>query len=139
MRGSDFKPFEGMWLASPSGIIACAKVINGKLLIPYTRSEERRLAGRFFDCQLVGQNLFARFERLPKRETGVLLLTVAENFTLKGGWWTEENLPGSAREDITRVKPTLPGMVSAVWVLMPKAKTPAWANHYFLEWSTSEE
>lgn len=37
--------FEGVWGSSPSGNMAYAKVVNGKLLIPYSRSEESKLAG----------------------------------------------------------------------------------------------
>lgn len=128
-----------MWLASPSGTIACAKAINGELLIPYTLSGERKLAGRFFDCRVVGQDLFARSERLANRETGVLWLQASENFTLIGGWWTDAKLTRPVRADITRANAALPGMVKIVWVMMPKAKTPAWAKHYFAEWATGDE
>jgi hypothetical protein len=134
MTDSDLRPFEGMWLTSPSGGIACAKAINGQLFIPYAHSEERKLAGHYFDCRVVGATLFGRFERFRNSESGVLVLTLGENFTLKGGWWTDDTLPDVVRRDVTKASVALPGMVETVWVLMPTAKTPPWAAQYFLEW-----
>lgn len=130
----DLKPFEGMWLMSPSGGIGCAKAINGELFVPYSHSDDKKLAGHYFDCRVVGKTLFAKFERFVSGESGVLFLAVGENFTLKGGWWINDNLPSIIRRDITKVTVSLPGMVQTVWVLMQKAKTPSWATQYFLEW-----
>jgi hypothetical protein len=60
-----FRQFEGLWLMSPSGIVACAKVVNGQLLIPHSKNNEgSKLAGHYFDCRVVGKTLFSRFERL---------------------------------------------------------------------------
>lgn len=134
MIDSKLKLFEGMWLTSPSGGIACAKAINGELLVPYSHSEDKKLAGHYFDCRVVGGTLFGRFERFGSGESGVLFLAVGENFTLKGGWWTDDNLSEIIQRDITKATAALPGMVQTVWVLMPKAKTPPWATQYFLEW-----
>jgi hypothetical protein len=131
---SDFKPFEGMWLSSPSGSVACAKVVNGELLIPYALAGERSLAGHFYNCRLVGKTLFGRFERFESGDSGVFLLNAGENFTLKGWHWTDESLPDTVRHDVTRATDSLRGKVRTVWIRMPKAKTPSWAAQYFLEW-----
>jgi hypothetical protein len=56
--------FEGVLLASPSGNICYAKVVKGRLLIPYSRSEQSELAGHYFNCQIFGRKLVCRFERL---------------------------------------------------------------------------
>ena len=134
MFDSELKPFEGIWLTSPSGEIACAKAINRELFVPYSHSEEKKLAGHYFDCRVVGGTLFGRFERFDTGESGAVLLAASENFTLKGGWWSDADLPEIARRDITALTVSLPRMVQTVWVLMPKAKTPPWATQYFLEW-----
>ncbi|TAK94150.1 MAG: hypothetical protein EPO07_17125 [Verrucomicrobia bacterium] len=134
MTDSEFKPFVGMWLTSPAGLVACAKVINGELLIPYARSGERRLAGHFYECRVEEKTLFGRFKRFASGELGVFTLAVGEIHTLKGGWWTEAKLPVRVRRDVRLADAKLPGMIKDVWVRMPKAKTPAWAAQYFLEW-----
>src|SRR5476651_2594376 len=87
------KLFEGAWLCSPSGNTAYAKVVNEKLLIPYSRSEESKLAGHYFNCGLVGNKLVCRFERFEPFAAGVLFLKLGPNRTLVGGWWLNENLP----------------------------------------------
>lgn len=125
--------FEGAWLASPSARRCYAKVIKGKLLIPYSRSEESKLAGHHFNCRVVGNKLVCRFERFDPYAAGVLFLKLGPNRTLKGGWWLNENIPKAIQDDISQISDKLPEMVRSVWVLMPKAKTPAWAKEYFLK------
>ncbi len=127
------KLFEGAWVSSPSGNRCYAKVVKGRLLIPYSRSEENKLAGHYFNCCLVGNKLVCRFERFDPYAAGVLFLKLGPNRTLMGGWWLNENLPESIQNDISQISDNLPEMVRSVWVLMPKAKTPAWAKEYFLK------
>ena|SRR5690242_10077711 len=108
-------------------------MINGKLLIPYSRSEESKLAGHYFNCRIVGNQLVCRFERFEPYAAGVLFLRLGPNHTLKGGWWLNESLPKAIQDDVTHISDNLPEMVRCVWVLMPKAKIPAWAKEYFLK------
>lgn len=128
--------FKGAWLASPSGNRCYAKVVKGKLLIPYSRGEESRFAGNYFNCRVIGNKLVCRFERFDPHATGVLMLKLGENRTLKGGWWLDKKLPKAIQEDADQITDAIPGMVRCVWVLMPKAKTPAWAKKYFLKESS---
>ena len=123
--------FEGAWLAGPSARRCYAKVVKGKLLIPYSRSEEDKLAGHYFNCRIVGNKLVGRFERFEPYAAGVLFLKLDPNRTLIGGWWLNENLPKVIQDDISQISDNLPEMVRSVWILMPKAKTPAWAKEYF--------
>ena len=125
--------FEGAWLASPSARKCYAKVVNGKLLIPYSRSEEDKLAGHYYNCCVVGNKLVCRFERFEPYAAGVSFLKLGPNRTLIGGWWLNDKLPKAVQEDVSQITENLPEMVRSVWVLMPKAKTPAWAKEYFLK------
>ena len=128
--------FEGAWLSSPSGNRCYAKVVKGRLLIAYSRSEENKLAGHYFNCRIIGNKLVCRFERFDPYAAGVLLLKLGENRTLKGGWWLHEKLPKMIQEDAHQISESIPGIVRCVWVPMPKmprAAIPAWAKEYFLK------
>lgn len=129
--------FEGAWISSPSGNRCYAKVVNGHLLIPYARSEENKLAGHYFNCRVVGNKLLCRFERFEPYASGVLLLSLGPNRTLKGGWWLNENLAKAIQDDAVQITDKLPNMVHCVWVPAPKAKIPTWAKEYFLKDSSA--
>jgi len=123
--------FEGAWIASPSAKRCYAKVVRQKLLIPYSKSEENKLAGHYFNCQLFGNKLVCRFERFDPYAAGVIFLKLGPNRTLKGGWWWNTDIPLAVQDDLSQVSDNLPGMISTVWILMPKAKIPSWAREYF--------
>lgn len=123
--------FEGIWLISPSGNIAYAKVVAGKLLIPNSRSEESKLAGHYFNCQLIGNKLACRFERFEPYKAGIIFLRLGPNHTLHGGWCLDENLPPEFQKDISLIPDDFPKMIRCVWIRMAKAKIPRWAKEYF--------
>jgi hypothetical protein len=132
-RATMFKPFEGMWLSTrPSGAIACAKIIDGVLLIPYSLSEAR-LAGHHYDCRVVEETLFGRFEQFDSAVSGVWHLKIGANQTLSGGRWMTKDISEAVRRDITSLSDSLPGMQPTVWIRMPNAEIPEWAENYFRE------
>jgi hypothetical protein len=118
-------------VSSLSGNRAYAKLVNGELLIPYSRSEESKLAGHYFNCRVVGNKLVCRFECFEPYKSGVLFLKLGPNHTLKGGWWLNKNIPKAVQDDVSKISEDLPEMVHCVWILMPKAKIPKWAGEYF--------
>ena len=127
-----FRPFEGFWLVTkPSGATAFAKIINGKLFIPYSLGEGN-LTGHYYDCQVVKKTLFCRFEQFDSAASGALFLDLALNETLKGGRWLNNEIPEIARQDISFLSKSLPGMQAVVWVRMNQ-ETPPWAKKYFAE------
>jgi hypothetical protein len=126
-----FEPFEGQWLmTNPSGAVACAKVINGVLMIPYSFSEGR-LTGHYYGCLIVRNTLFCRFEHFDKAFAGVLFLSIAPNETLKGGRWLNHQIPGIDKLDISGLSESMPGMKPVVWIRTRKNETPEWAEKYF--------
>ena len=128
-----FLPFEGFWLASkPSGALAYSKVINKKLLIPYSSGDKGKLTGHYYDCQVVGKTLFCRFEQFDSASIGVLFLDFVSNETLSGGRWLNSQIPEVVRENVSSLSKSLPGMQPVTWVRMNK-KAPAWAEKYFVE------
>jgi hypothetical protein len=131
---ASFQPFEGMWLATrPAGAVACAKVVNRESLIPYSFGGEGKLTGHYYNCRVAGTTLVSRFEQFDSAVSGVLLLAIAPNETLKGGRWLDEQVPEVVREDIFCLSESLPGMLSTVWIRMSGVETPEWAERYFRE------
>jgi hypothetical protein len=129
-----FRPFEGMWLATkPAGAVACAKIIGGKLLIPYSFGGDGKLTGHYYDCQATETTLFCRFEHFDSAAAGVLILVVAPNETLKGGRWMKEHISEAVQKDIFCLSESLPGIQPTVWVRILGKETPLWAEKYFLE------
>jgi len=133
------KLFEGNWVSSPSGNRCYAKVIGGKLLIAYSRSEtdNDKQAGHYFNCRLFGNKLVCQFERFEPYAAGILLLKLGPNRTLLGGWWLTENISKAVQDDNSLISDALPKMVRCVWILMPRLKTPSWAKEYFQKDSTA--
>jgi hypothetical protein len=125
--------FEGAWLMSTSGNVAYAKVVKGQLLIPYSRSEESKLSGHYFNCRLVGNKLVCRFERFEPFAAGILFLRLGPNHTLQGGWCLDEKLPKEYQnqKDVSTIPENSPNIVRCVWIRMLKAKIPTWAKEYF--------
>ena len=129
-----FHPFEGMWLATrPAGAVICAKVVNGKLLVPYSFGGDGKLTGHYFDCQVFKGTLFCRFEHFDSALAGIIFLTVAPNETLKGGRWMKEQILESIQQDIFCLSESLPGMQPIVWVRILGKETPPWAEKYFTD------
>lgn len=134
ISAAKFLPFEGMWLATnPSGAITCARVVNGRLLIPYSFGNLGKLTGHYFDCRLMGKTLRCRFEHFDSALAGVMFLAVGPNQTLQGGRWTNDQISDADQKDYSRWSASLPGMKPVVWVRMHNKPTPAWAEKYFNE------
>ena len=127
-------PFAGMWLAThPSGAVACAKVINGELLIPCAFGGEGKLTGHYYNCRVIGETLFSRFEQSDSASNGFRLRNVAPNETLKGGRWMGQQVTEAIRQDISGLSGSLPGMQHPVWGRILSQEPPDWAKKYFLE------
>lgn len=123
-----------MWLATkPAGAVACARMVNGKLLIPYSFGGQGKLTGHHYDCRIVGETLYCRFEHFDSANSGVLYLGVGPNETLKGGRWLNDQISEAVQRDISLLTESTPGMQSVVWVRMLKPKMPSWAAKYFRE------
>jgi hypothetical protein len=130
--GNLFHQFEGFWVATrPSGAVAIAKVINEKLLIPYSYGQGK-LSGHYYDCRVVELPLFCRFEPFDSALKGVMFLELISDETLKGGRWLNDTAPDVIRKDIVSLSESVPGMQPVVWVRMKK-KIPQWAEKYFID------
>ncbi len=141
MIGSDenanvgkLQPFEGIWLATkPSGAIICAKIIKGRLLIPYSFGNPEKLTGHYYDCRVVGKKLYCRFENFDSANAGVMFLSIEPDGALKGGRWINDQISEADRQDFSHWSESVPGMQPIVWIRTRKKETPFWAKKYFLE------
>jgi hypothetical protein len=133
---TNLKPLEGTWLITkPAGSLACARAVGGKLLVPYSFGGEGKLTGHYYDCQVVDETLFCRFEQFDSAYSGVLFLTIGPNGTLTGGRWTNDKVPQSVQENISVLSESLPEMQPTVWIRVLKTEVPEWAKKYFRdEW-----
>jgi hypothetical protein len=132
--GAGFEPFQGLWLVSkPSGAIACAKVDDEKLLIPYSFGGGGKLTGHYFDCKAKERTLFCCFESFDSAVGGVMFLTLAPNETLKGGRWMNNEISEKGRQDASFWSESLPDMQPVTWVRIRNQEIPEWAKKYFGE------
>ena len=120
-------------MTKPSGGVACARVVSGKLLIPYSFSEDKKPAGHYYDCHASRRILYCRFEHFDSATGGVAFLTVGPNETLKGGRWKNDDVSEAIRKEISHLSESLPGMQPMVWIRILKQRTPEWAEKYFRE------
>jgi hypothetical protein len=129
-----FQPFEGMWLASlPSGAITCARLVDGRLMIPYSFGNPDKLTGHYFDCRVIDGTLYCRYEHFDSAQAGVMFLSIGADQTLQGGRWTTDKISEADRNDCSRWSASLPGMKPVTWIRIFNKPTPAWAEKYFQE------
>ncbi|HEU5124432.1 MAG TPA: hypothetical protein VFW05_10250 [Verrucomicrobiae bacterium] len=120
-------------ITKPSGAIACAKFTSKNLLLPYSFGNEGKLSGHYYDLRIDGKKLIGRFEQFDSAGSGVFFLEVGPNQTLVGGRWIKDRVPENVECDLSKLTDSLPGMESVVWLRMPRAETPDWAQKYFDE------
>ncbi len=106
----DLKFFEGIWEEIEEGSIFYAKIFNGILHVPYRYAGVPKLTGYYYNCRLVGDTLFARFEWFDGSISGYVFCTVESENSLTGGWWFSEDLPIEITQDISRIDSSIPGM-----------------------------
>ena len=130
-----FRPFEGMWLLRnyPTGALACGKIVDGKLFIPFSFSEQKKAVGHCYDCHVVGGKLVCRFEHFDSATSGALCLAVGPNHTLTGRRWLKDQIPDSFLQNIITLPDSLPSKQDVVWIRVLDKELPAWAQKYFTE------
>lgn len=126
------KLLEGVWKNPETGSTYYARVVDGELRIPYCYEGDKFLTAHCYNCRLVGDTLFARFEWFISHISGYVFYRMESKDKAVGGWWYQQQVPSSTARDIARLDPSLPGMTSAVWVRQKRRKKfPNWAEEYF--------
>ena len=140
-REYDLGFFEGVW-RSESDSMYCARVVRGELRIPYWYGGNSHLTAHYYNCKLIGDTLFGRFEWTDGDISGYAFHTIIDDDKLEGGWWFSDEMPGEVVQDISRISAAIPGMNRSVWLRCPKAtRFPKWAEEYYedLEGGTAAE
>jgi nucleoside 2-deoxyribosyltransferase len=126
----DLSFFEGVWTSETS--MYCARVVRGELRVPYSYGGDSHLTAHFYNCKLIGDTFFARFEWLIGNISGYAFHTVVGDDRLEGGWWFSDEMPEEVVRDISRISAAIPGMNRSVWHRTAKTtRFPEWAEKYF--------
>jgi hypothetical protein len=131
-RPADLAFFEGVWRDDVSGSLFCARLIDGELVMPYCWEGSYHLTGRFFDFNLIGTSIFARFEWLSSQVTsGYGTLKIESQNRLQGGWWNGCDVPADFKGDYTQIGTANPNMNKLQLTRMIGRAAPSWAEDYF--------
>lgn len=123
--------YQGMWRSSTGGTY-CARLVAGRLYIPYCYAGNDELTAHYFNCRMVGDTLFGRFEWFDHPISGYAFYKLGSRGRAIGGWWYAEDVPGDVQWDISRIDDSLPGMVKSTWQRVNGNPTfPLWAETYF--------
>ena len=123
--------FEGIWISVKGGTF-CARIVDGRLYIPYCYSGDAHLTGHYYRCTTVGNSLFGRFRWFEQPISGYAFLKVESKDKASGGWWYSEDVPREVHRDISRIDDSLPAMNALTWTRNKRRKKfPRWAEEYF--------
>jgi hypothetical protein len=129
--------FEGMWRSNRTNSIYCARFLGGELRVAYCWDSDSHLTGHYYNCRLLGDTLFGRFEWFNRDVMGYVFLRVVDDDHLSGGWWYREDVPEDARiNDVVKLNRSLPGMYESEWTrIKERREFPKWADEYFRKFS----
>ncbi len=127
----EFGAFEGLWSSDTGGLLY-GKCIDGKLFIPYSFSDEKKLTGHYYDCRMAGDTLVAKFEWFAHDIAGYACQKLINHTKTEGGWWTGKTIPDLTGHDPLKDALLRGGMVPNCWYKAPaKVSPPKWALDYF--------
>ncbi len=125
--------FDGAWISTPESAYYYCRFVRGQLRVAYSYHGNAHLSGEYYQCQIVGHSLFARF-RWPASPTikGYVALHASSDDTLIGGWWAHLDIPTEVASDLSKLNDAIPGMNAvALRRLSPTFQFPDWAETYF--------
>lgn len=118
---------EGAWINEGGKTHLYARVISGRLVMPYCYGGNRELTAYYYGWKRSGDYLFGRFRWVHEPSLcGFAFLKPVDKDTLQGAWWLEWEAEFSSAP-----MPNTSG-TPAVWRRLPAhTKTPAWALEFF--------
>ncbi len=119
---------EGMWIIHPTESLVCARIINGKLYVPYCYGGDSHLSARFYNWKIIGDTLFSRFKWFDTATSGYAILKIIDEDTLSGGWYIGEAIPPlNFKGDF----PTEGKHEIKLERIKDRKEFPEWAEYYF--------
>jgi len=112
---------EGAWV-NQEGSHYYARIVEGRLFVPYAYQSDDRLTGVYYDWHRLGGHWFARFKWLPDGEpSGFVFLKQETLNTLLGTWWYNDEFA------VVPDSPPEQSGVSMRWRRAGTQKFPRWA------------
>ena len=102
------------------------QVVNDYIVGAYCYEANTELTGYYYDCQEMGEYLFARFKWVSNTISGFVFLKQTSPDTLQGAWWYDYEVEG-----LPKKPPTFSGN-QILW-LRTNLPIPAWAQDFFDE------
>lgn len=128
----DVSLFEGAWEDTPTHSMFYVRIVNNELLVAYCYAGDSELTARFYNCKVIDDTLFARFEWFEALISGYVFLKVISKNKLSGGWWYRQDVPIKLRDDISSFDDSIPGMNRSILVRRNNiSRFPVWAENYF--------
>ena len=99
------------------------QVVNDYLVGPYCYEDNTELTGYYYDCQEMGEYLFARFRWVSGTISGFVFLKQTSPDTLQGAWWYDYEV-----EDLPKKPPKFSGN-QILW-RRTNLPIPEWASEF---------
>lgn len=120
---------QGSWKSEESNSHAYIQMINDYLVGPYCYEANTELTAYLYDCQEVGEYLFARFKWLSYDIRGFMFLKQTAADTMQGAWWYDHDVDRYEANRLPNTPPKFSG-TQIVWrrTILP---IPQWARDFF--------
>lgn len=131
----NLKFFEGVWRNPTTNSTYYARVVDGRLFMPYCYRGDTHLTGHYYNFRLVGETLVGRFEWLDESGiSGYAIQKVESSDRLVGGWWYAQDVPPEMINDVSRINLSMPSMRESDLERDTATKRfPRWAEAYFFK------
>lgn len=107
----DLRQLCGIWYDEDSDTKMYIQLINNVLFMPYSYNGDPNLTAHYYNCKIVDNTIYARFEWFKYPNSGVAIYEIVNNIEITGGWWMGDDVPG----DISNIQKDKFSMVKVHW------------------------
>jgi len=134
----DFKAFEGVWRDRQDGTTVCIRIVNEKILAPYSYGDMGGLTAHIYNFKILGRTILARFEWFKFPISGYITLSVNSSNHLSGSWWYDENMRIENMAELAETNLVMSEMYEISLERQDYSSFPTWAEEYFKSHSTTK-
>jgi hypothetical protein len=109
-RALDIRSMEGIWEDRHIRSTFYVRTIKGEPYIPYSYAGVRSLTGHVYNCKIIDNTIFGRFEWFSFAISGYIYLKIENENLIVGGWWYTQDVPQELADDLSKVSETIPRM-----------------------------